>query len=322
MRIDQQLTQLISARNRPDILRLDISEVRGVDGVYGIRNWSDLSVNLNRLLEQGWFKRMHAAEHERLMVFLDTHSHEQRPVSTLDQLVEIQQCIELLSATIPTVIDILSSVSPEANPDAIFVYLGDIQTLDEFEDVVSDLKRLFDLMSIGGGFTFNGVARGSDWISVIPWGAVAGVAYHITLHLVSKYLRVREEKSENEARVELETIKDMTGSDTQVQNDEIRDYLDRLTVAKMREDWAEVQRYLGDAATTAGEANEGRNKLEQAVRMMSEQIEKGRGFHPALATPPNIIVSGDNNHITINYVAPSQDTPALEPPQEERDGAE
>ena len=177
-------------------------------------------------------------------------------------------------------------------------------------------------MSINGGFSFSGVAQGSDWISVIPWNEIAIATYHITLILMDRYNVIRAGKTDDEARAEIGISRNMSGSDDPVTDEDLQKYLSLLTDSRMEEDWEQARIYLDQALNGKGNANEARNKLRQAVKLMHEQADKGRRFYPALSPPSNIFVAGDNNTITINYVAPSEDTLVLEAAREEQEETE
>lgn len=311
MRIDQKLEAIRAASDDSGQLLLDNTEFYGGQA-YRVENWTQLFGALEVLMEQNWPRVRWPNQTRWLDDFMELNPREEVPLLDVNQFNELQGVINLFRDLLPVAIDVLASQVPEYEPQTIFIDIGRLQTFDELEDAIGDLKRLFDLMSINGGFSFVGVAQGSDWIGVVPWGEIAIAAYHITLILMDKYIAVRAGKTDQDARVEIETNRKMASNDAPVTSDDIQQYLTLLTESKMVPDWDEVGRYLDQVAGSNAEANEARNKLKRAVTMMHDQTQKGRTFYPALVPPPNIITLGDNNHITINYVQSSNDRAPLE----------
>jgi hypothetical protein len=311
MRIDQKLEAIRAASDDSGRLWLETTQFYGGQA-YRVENWTQLSGALAVLLEQNWPRVRWPDQTRWLDDFMELNPGEDAPLLEVNQFNELEAAVNLFRDLLPVAIDVMASQVPAYEPQTIFIDIGRLQTFDDLEDAVRDLKRLFDLMSIDGGFSFVGVAQGSDWISVIPWGEIAIAAYHITLILMDKYIAIRGGKTDDDARAEIEASRKMSGDDAPVTPDHIQEYLTLLTESKMDPDWDEVDRYLDQAVRTPTDANEARNKLKRAVTMMHDQTKKGRIFYPALVPPPNIIIPGDNNHITINYVQSSNDRLPLE----------
>ncbi|WP_238314567.1 hypothetical protein, partial [Methylobacterium crusticola] len=77
--------------------------------------------------------------------YIAVFSDETSPLIPIDEFRPLQSSLSELRDSLGLVLRVLSYLEPERSADTIFVEIGHIQTLDDLEDAISELKRLFDL---------------------------------------------------------------------------------------------------------------------------------------------------------------------------------